>query len=372
MVGLQKEQLELRVFFVLGKRGYVLKEAFSTTGISCSYQSKYSGPRRIFGVIYEVVSQIIQHKKKPHQFIITDSVEYVPVAWLLAKLFRMKLIIRIRGDVWAEFNQENKTGSYNASLVKLLIYSYEGVLMRADNIVPVCDYLSLSILENTSVNSKKIKKIPISVMCDSLGFESRIEAKESLRLESKRILLSVTNFGFPQKVDRILHYLPVLVPFLEEDVDLLYVIAGGGAYLEEFKKKVKDEYESVASQLIFLGHVDDMFKLYIAADLVLYFSALDALPRAVIEAQAAGRVVLADDFAGIPEIIEHGQTGYLLKHRAELTTAIEELLINNELREKIEHQSADNAKRKFSPHSIGLLWRDYLESLNSDNYRELE
>ena len=48
------------------------------------------------------------------------------------------------------------------------------------------------------------------------------------------------------------------------------------------------------------------------ASLVLLPSLWEGLPNALLEAQAASIPVLASDAGGIPEAIEHGQTGFLV------------------------------------------------------------
>jgi glycosyltransferase involved in cell wall biosynthesis len=54
-----------------------------------------------------------------------------------------------------------------------------------------------------------------------------------------------------------------------------------------------------------------------AADLMLFPSRAEALPRAVLEAMAAGTPVIASSVDGVPELIEHGRTGLLFDVGAE-------------------------------------------------------
>ena len=352
------------VFIVLGRRGYVLNDSFIAGNISSVYQTKISGPRRLYGVIYEIFQQLYKHIKNPYRHVVTDSVEYVPIAWLISKFFKIQLIILVRGDVWAEFKQTKHFSVVNRWLVCLLIIFYEKALRDSHSVVPVCDYLSSIIVKNAQVNVNKIRKIPISVPENNHNeTESRSKAKKICNFKSKKILLSVTNFRYPRKINQIKKYLPILKTLLERDSNLLYVVAGDGAHLNEFKKKVQSTYSALTSQILFLGHVKNMNRLYNAADLILYFTALDALPRAVIEAQNASRVVIADNNFGIPEIIEHKKTGYLLNYKDDLQKYIIELMNNHTLSKKIENSSKIRAKKIFSPRRVGLLWQTHLYSM---------
>ena len=109
------------------------------------------------------------------------------------------------------------------------------------------------------------------------------------------------------------------------------------AMLASFAAEDPDAY----SRLIVTGHLEDQHEIVRhlrLCDLFLQPSLWDGLPNSVLEAMACERVVLASDAGGIPEAIEHGQSGFLLKrmelHR--LGEAILELLaISDRQREQI-------------------------------------
>ncbi|HEU4963891.1 MAG TPA: glycosyltransferase family 4 protein [Bacilli bacterium] len=63
----------------------------------------------------------------------------------------------------------------------------------------------------------------------------------------------------------------------------------------------------------FLGHRDDMPSLLEAADLVVTPSLQDNHPYSVMEAQIAGKAIVASDAGGIPELIHHRKTGLLCR-----------------------------------------------------------
>jgi glycosyltransferase involved in cell wall biosynthesis len=63
-----------------------------------------------------------------------------------------------------------------------------------------------------------------------------------------------------------------------------------------------------------LGDTPDVRKIITASDAVLVHPRREGLPRAVIEAGAAGKPVVASRVAGITEVIEHSQNGQLVTY----------------------------------------------------------
>jgi glycosyltransferase involved in cell wall biosynthesis len=68
----------------------------------------------------------------------------------------------------------------------------------------------------------------------------------------------------------------------------------------------------IEEQVEFAGFRRDVPALLAAADFLLLPSTHEGLPLVILEAQAAGAIVLAAPTAGIPEVIEHGRTGFLV------------------------------------------------------------
>ena len=91
------------------------------------------------------------------------------------------------------------------------------------------------------------------------------------------------------------------------------------------------EQPAARARLIVTGHLEDprdVARHLRLCDVFLQPSLWDGLPNSVLEAMACERLVIASDAGGIPEVIEHGQSGFLVPrtelHR--LGEAIQEVL----------------------------------------------
>lgn len=69
----------------------------------------------------------------------------------------------------------------------------------------------------------------------------------------------------------------------------------------------------LADQVEFLGWCTqtELLQIYTDADIVVLPSRQETLPVVIAETMAAGRVMVASDVGGIPEMISHGESGYV-------------------------------------------------------------
>jgi glycosyltransferase involved in cell wall biosynthesis len=108
-----------------------------------------------------------------------------------------------------------------------------------------------------------------------------------------------------------------------------------------------------------------MASLYSAADVMLVPSRQDNLPNTAVEAQACGTPVAAFHIGGLPDIVEHGVTGWLappfdLDHFAH---GISWLLEDRERYLQIADRSRDVAVHKFDANTIAKKYIEVYEKI---------
>ncbi len=92
-----------------------------------------------------------------------------------------------------------------------------------------------------------------------------------------------------------------------------------------------------------------MAQYYQAADLYIHAAHVDTFPTTVLEALACGRPVVASAVGGIPEQVEEGQTGFLIKPGDQRAMAgrVEHLLRDPRRRINMGEQAAETARLHF-------------------------
>lgn len=99
---------------------------------------------------------------------------------------------------------------------------------------------------------------------------------------------------------------------------------------------------------------------YTASDLFVLPTLADNLPNVIIEAMACGTPVVAFNTGGVPEIVNHMETGYLarLKDIDDLAFGIHSLLADKDFRQRMGNHCREVVKQEFS---IELQCKRYLE-----------
>lgn len=122
--------------------------------------------------------------------------------------------------------------------------------------------------------------------------------------------------------------------------DVKFVVAGDGAYREEFASEIaKTEQEK---QVFLLGYRSDVDNLLKSSDLFLICTRHETLCISVLEASRAGLPVVASKVGGIPEIVGDG-SGFLVSpdDTDGFVSALEKLIESPDLRSEM----GENGKR---------------------------
>jgi glycosyltransferase involved in cell wall biosynthesis len=123
--------------------------------------------------------------------------------------------------------------------------------------------------------------------------------------------------------------------------DTQFVMAGGGDLLEQVKA-------DAPSNVTVIGWTDagDLFG---ASDIILSTSENEGMPVAIIEAQLAGKPVVATDVGSVSEVILNHETGIVTnKNAGSIASAVESLILDKTTREEMGRLAIARAQALFS------------------------
>lgn len=142
------------------------------------------------------------------------------------------------------------------------------------------------------------------------------------------------------------------------------LLAGGGS----LEKKVRSKVESLGltDYVKPLGRLpwNELPELFAECDIGVFPSPSEMMPKAVLEMMSTGLPVVAYDTGGIPQIIEHGKTGYItaVGDKRLFRSYLERLMDNKH----IAHAIGDAASARMRTHfSIEVISKQTLALYNS-------
>ena len=123
--------------------------------------------------------------------------------------------------------------------------------------------------------------------------------------------------------------------------DAQFLIAGGGDMLDQVKAQAPRNTKV-------LGWTEAS-KLFAASDIILSTSENEGMPIALIEAQLAGKPVVATNVGGVAEVVLNNKTGFVTgKNTEDLAKALEKLINSKALRTAQGRAAKAHATKAFS------------------------
>jgi len=188
---------------------------------------------------------------------------------------------------------------------------------------------------------------PIEVIynfVDPQVFAPRRRSGLRLAPPESRILMHVSNFRPVKNIPQVIQ----IFAEVRKRVPSKLVMVGDGpekAGAEQLARELRVERD-----VLFLGNQDCMEELLPLADVFLLPSSSESFGLVALEAMSAEVPVVASNAGGLPEVIDHGVTGYLHDsgHTAGFVSSVLRLLENPKLRRQMGRAGRRVARERFN------------------------
>ena len=197
--------------------------------------------------------------------------------------------------------------SYQTYLEKRFIHSSDITFVTCSR------WLQEKVISSMLIQESLVKTIPNPIDIDFFSEGDRSFSRKLMKLpeNKKLILFGAVNAGDKRKgVDFFVKALDILsqkYPDLKESVTV--VIFGN------FKGSSFPKLSFPHIALGYLAKEDDILNLYRAVDVYVIPSLEENLPNTIMESMSCGTPCVGFDVGGIPEIIDHGDNGYVAKYK---------------------------------------------------------
>jgi glycosyltransferase involved in cell wall biosynthesis len=217
---------------------------------------------------------------------------------------------------------------------KIIIELERMLAKKSAKLVTVGRRVADELLEQKIGHRAQFVNIPPGVV--AVNVTPKAQARANLNLEDSGEpivgwIARVTGVKNPMRALEVADALP----------DTRFVMAGGGDLLEQVRA-------AAPANVSVIGWADAA-DLFGAADIILSTSENEGMPVALIEAQLAGKPVVATDVGSVSEVILNHETGIITnKNAGSIASAVESLVIDKAKREEMGRLATARAQALFS------------------------
>ncbi|HBJ80258.1 glycosyltransferase family 4 protein [Pseudothermotoga sp.] len=243
----------------------------------------------------------------------------------------------------------------------LLYYNIEKLAARWTDVLIVINQEDFEIAKKMGfIPEKNLFLVPgVGIDLQRFQFtqEDRINKRKELGFENNEVL-----FVYVAEFTRNKNHKMLLEAWKKVDADRLkahLILVGDGSLLEKMKRKVKNEG---IKNVHFLGYRTDVPEILHACDVAVSTSKREGLPRAILEAMACGKPVIATDVRGNRDLIEHFVNGILVTEKKELEQAVIDLAKDKRLRLRLGFKNKIKVTR-YTVEEVAKMLRKIYEEI---------
>lgn len=176
---------------------------------------------------------------------------------------------------------------------------------QSDGVTAISEYLKQRTLQEFEIR-KPIEVIYNFVNCDVYKRDPKaVERRAEFADKDERILVHVSNF---RPVKRLCDVIEIF-DRVQKKIPSCLLLMGDGPDRSRAEWLVTQK--GLRKKVEFMGKVDRIYEKLSVADLMLAPSELESFGLAALEAMACEVPTVATSVGGVPEVIEHGRSGFL-------------------------------------------------------------
>ena len=244
--------------------------------------------------------------------------------------------------------------------------SFEPVITFSINhsniVTAVSESLKKDTLEHFKIK-KTIKVIPNFICFEDYKLLNNEKYKRRIASNNEKIVTHVSNF---RKVKRIQDVLKIFKIINNSNPSKLVLVGDGP---ERPKMERLSRELEISDHVNFLGNLKSTKEVLNISDLFILPSSSESFGLAALEALACGVPVISTNSGGIPEVVEHGKSGFLSEagNFKEMGQNALNIISDNQTHIQFKSNAIKSAKKFDIQHILPKYEEVYKESLNTIN-----
>lgn len=230
-------------------------------------------------------------------------------------------------------------------------------ILESDGLTAVSKYLKDQTVRDFSVPESRIEVIP-NFIDTEVWRPGRVPChREKLAPGGEKIVMHISNFRAVKRVGDVVE----IFLRIQRKVPARLVLVGDGPDRPRVLQRAAEL--GLQDKVLFLGKHASVDELLSCADLFLLPSEKESFGLAALEAMACGAPVVASSVGGLPEVIDHEETGFLFDIGAvdEMAEAGVRLLSDDVLHGRVAEAARATAVERFSARSVVPLYEALYE-----------
>lgn len=174
------------------------------------------------------------------------------------------------------------------------------------------------------------------------------EMRPSYAAPHEKILLHISNFRAVKRVEDVVK----IFHEVQSHIPAKLLLIGEGPEWSAVCQQVEEL--GLKERVLFLGKQDEVAQIISLADVLLLPSEKESFGLVALEAMACGVPTVGSRAGGLPEVVAHGETGYLspIGETKEMAAYVLDLLTDDERYTRFQKQGLTRAQTLFSAQKI--------------------
>lgn len=229
---------------------------------------------------------------------------------------------------------------------------------KSDGITTVSEFLKKETEERFQIETP-IEVIPNFV--DPERFSGRVPrcAKSLFATKGERIVMHVSNFRPVKRIEDVIS----IFALINAEIPSKLLMVGDGPLMSMALRTT--EKLGVSSDTLFLGKQNDVAGLLSTADIFLLPSENESFGLSALEAMSCQVPVIGTNAGGLPEVVEHGRTGWLAEvgDVESMAERGKQLLTDHRLREEMGQSARQVVLERYHQDKIVAMYEEYYERM---------
>jgi len=178
-------------------------------------------------------------------------------------------------------------------------------ILKSHGLTAVSEFLKRRTVEDFKVPADRIRVIPNFIDPGLFRRDKEPCHRGTLAPQGEKIIMHISNFRPVKRIPDVVE----IFARINKQISSRLILVGDGPERPRGQEKAKEL--GVLDKVLFLGKHQSVDELLACADLFLLPSKNESFGLAALEALACGVPVIGSRMGGLPEVVVHGETGYL-------------------------------------------------------------